>query len=174
MCFKVTHHPFKFESADNGMAEESPIEYHQYRGEEEIQEVFQLVDSHLSEPYGLFTYRYFMDVCPQHCRIATDTSTGKIIGAIVGRQTTKGNCVKGYIAMLVVLEAYRKQGIGKRLAIEVIDIMKTTCNEIVLEAEIDNYGALHLYESLGFVRTKRLYRYYLNGNQAYRLKIWIR
>jgi peptide alpha-N-acetyltransferase len=137
---------------------EGTVEYHRYRGEEEIQEVFKLIDEELSEPYGLFTYRYFMDVCPQHCLIATDTTTGRIIGAIIGRQTTKDNYTKGYIAMLVVLKEYRKRGIGKKLAIDVINIMKTTCDEIVLEAEIDNYGALRLYESLGFVRTRRLYR----------------
>jgi peptide alpha-N-acetyltransferase len=152
----------------------SAFVYHQYRGEQEIHEVFKLIDDELSEPYGLFTYRYFMDVCPQHCLIATDPATGKIIGAIVGRETKKENYVKGYIAMLVVLKEYRSRGIGKKLAVDVINIMKDTCNEVVIEAEITNYGALHLYESIGFVRTKKLYRYYLNGNQAYRLKIWFK
>lgn len=151
------------------------IEFRGYKGEEEIQDIFKLIDDELSEPYGIFTYRYFMDVCPQHCLIATDASSGKIIGAVIGRQTTKENGVtKGYIAMLVVLKEYRGRGIGKKLAIDVINVMKETCNEVVLEAEIDNYGALHIYESIGFVRTKRLYRYYLNGNQAYRLKIWFK
>jgi ribosomal protein S18 acetylase RimI-like enzyme len=32
--------------------------------------------------------------------------------------------------------------------------------------------ALRLYEQLGFVRDKRLYRYYLNGVDAFRLKLW--
>jgi ribosomal protein S18 acetylase RimI-like enzyme len=45
-------------------------------------------------------------------------------------------------------------------------------DEIVLETECHNRGALHLYEQLGFVRDKRLYRYYLNGVDAYRLKLW--
>lgn len=149
------------------------IEFHPYKGEEEIQEIFKLIDDELSEPYGLFTYRYFMDVCPQHTLIATDAKTNKIIGAIIGRQTKKpSGYVKGYIAMLVVLKEYRSRGIGKKLATDVINIMKESCNEIVLETEIDNTGALRLYEGLGFVRTKRLFRYYLNGNQAYRLKLW--
>lgn len=147
--------------------------YRFYKGEEEILEIFKLVDAHLSEPYGVFTYRYFMDVCPQHCIVAVDTEKdNKIIGAIIGRETVKGEIVKGYIAMLVVLPEYRKRGIGKHLAIQVINNMKLTCNCAVLETEVDNYGALYLYESLGFVRTKRLFRYYLNGNEAYRLKIW--
>ena len=37
-----------------------------------------------------------------------------------------------------------------------------------------NIGALRLYEGLGFVRDKRLHRYYLNGNDAYRLKVWFK
>lgn len=45
------------------------------------------------------------------------------------------------------------------------------CHEVVLEAEVTNKGALRLYENLGFMRDKRLQRYYLNGNDAYRLKL---
>jgi N-alpha-acetyltransferase 30 len=45
------------------------------------------------------------------------------------------------------------------------------CEEVVLEAEATNLGALKLYGNLGFIRDKRLQRYYLNGNDAYRLKL---
>ncbi|KAJ3492569.1 hypothetical protein NLJ89_g11206 [Agrocybe chaxingu] len=41
--------------------------------------------------------------------------------------------------------------------------------QIVLETEYDNFAALSLYESLGFIREKRLYRFYLNGKDAFRL-----
>ena len=52
-----------------------------------------------------------------------------------------------------------------------MEIMK--CDECVLEALINNYGALRLYGSLGFVRAKRLPKYYLNGLDAYRLKLYL-
>ena len=39
----------------------------------------------------------------------------------------------------------------------------------MLETEYDNFAALSLYESLGFIREKRLYRFYLNGKDAFRL-----
>lgn len=39
----------------------------------------------------------------------------------------------------------------------------------MLETEYDNAPALSLYESLGFIREKRLYRFYLNGKDAFRL-----
>ena len=50
----------------------------------------------------------------------------------------------------------------------------SSCDEVVLETEITNTSALRLYENLGFVRDKRLFRYYLNGVDALRLKLWLR
>lgn len=46
--------------------------------------------------------------------------------------------------------------------------------QVVLETEITNKAALRLYENLGFIRDKRLFRYYLNGVDALRLKLWLR
>lgn len=42
-------------------------------------------------------------------------------------------------------------------------------HQVVLETEFDNAAALSLYESLGFIREKRLFRFYLNGKDAFRL-----
>lgn len=47
------------------------------------------------------------------------------------------------------------------------------CIQVVLETEFDNFAALSLYESLGFMREKRLYRFYLNGKDAFRLVLTI-
>jgi N-alpha-acetyltransferase 30 len=51
--------------------------------------------------------------------------------------------------------------------------LHTTCAfyQVTLEAEVTNKGALALYGRLGFIRAKRLYRYYLNGVDAFRLKL---
>ena len=46
-------------------------------------------------------------------------------------------------------------------------------NEISIETEVDNYAALGLYESFGFVRTKMYINYYFNANNAYKLKLFI-
>jgi peptide alpha-N-acetyltransferase len=43
---------------------------------------------------------------------------------------------------------------------------------VVLETEFTNLGALGLYQRLGFIKDKRLYRYYLNGVDAFRLKLF--
>ena len=47
-------------------------------------------------------------------------------------------------------------------------------DEIVLETEVTNTGAMALYQRLGFSRDKKLLRYYLNGVDAYRLKLWLK
>ena len=43
--------------------------------------------------------------------------------------------------------------------------------QVILETEFDNAAALALYESLGFIREKRLFRFYLNGKDAFRLSL---
>ncbi len=76
--------------------------------------------------------------------------------------------------MLSVEPEYRRCGLGKELVTRSIDLMvKDSADEIMLETEVTNLAALGLYESLGFIRDKRLCAYYLNGIDAYRLKLII-
>lgn len=37
-----------------------------------------------------------------------------------------------------------------------------------------NAAAMTLYERLGFLRSKRLHRYYLNGNTAFRFLLYVK
>lgn len=100
----------------------------------------------------------------------------KCIGAIVCKlDFRKNNALRGYIAMLAVDEGYRKQKIGSNLVLKAINVMiESNADEVVLETEVTNKPALKLYENLGFVRDKRLFRYYLNGVDALRLKLWLK
>ena len=83
--------------------------------------------------------------------------------------------MRGYIAMLATQEAYRGRGLAKALVIKSIDLMiAKNADEIALETEESNGAAMRLYESLGFLRSKKLHRYYLNGNSAYRLLLYLK
>lgn len=76
--------------------------------------------------------------------------------------------------MLSVEPEHRRIGLGRLLVTKTIDEMvKGGADEVLLETEVTNAAALRLYESLGFIRDKRLTAYYLNGNDAYRLKLLI-
>merc|ERR1712039_1166174 len=152
------------------------IVYRRYEKEEDLYALKNLVDKELSEPYSIFTYRYFVYNWPQLCFLATETVDGEehCVGALVCKADLHKQNLRGYVAMLVVEKRIRKRGIGKELVeMGVASMIDEGCCEIVLEAEVSNKAALGLYSKLGFIRDKRLYKYYLTGTDAFRLKLSI-
>lgn len=77
--------------------------------------------------------------------------------------------------MLAVSSTYRNHGIATTLVRKAIDAMiERGADEVVLETEETNVPAMKLYERLGFLRSKKLHRYYLNGNSAFRLVLHLK
>lgn len=150
------------------------INYVNYKSESQMKDIMSLITKDLSEPYSIYTYRYFIHNWPKLSFLAYCEET--CIGAIVCKlDLHKKMMRRGYIAMLAVDDLYRRHQIGSNLVIKAIRMMvEQGCDEVVLETEITNVGALRLYENLGFVRDKRLFKYYLNGVDALRLKLWLR
>ncbi|KAJ7345399.1 hypothetical protein JRQ81_001349 [Phrynocephalus forsythii] len=150
------------------------IRYVRYESELQMPDIMRLITKDLSEPYSIYTYRYFIHNWPQLCFLAMVGA--ECVGAIVCKlDMHKKMFRRGYIAMLAVDSKYRRKGIGTNLVKKAIYAMvEGDCDEVVLETEITNKSALKLYENLGFVRDKRLFRYYLNGVDALRLKLWLR
>jgi peptide alpha-N-acetyltransferase len=76
--------------------------------------------------------------------------------------------------MLTVQRDFRNKGIATKLVCDSVGAMIAQgAQDIVLETEASNAAALGFYEKLGFVRCKLLPRYYMNGGDAFRLKLWI-
>jgi peptide alpha-N-acetyltransferase len=159
-------------AADLVRTEAGDVEYRPYQDEGDLPGIMALISADLSEPYSIFTYRYFIHQWPQLSFLALQS--GRVIGTIICKMDEhKTGTMRGYVAMLAVDNSHRKRGIGKWLVRRATRAMRELgCDEVVLETEVTNEGAIALYESLGFVRDKRLHRYYLNGNDAFRLKIW--
>ncbi|XP_028677137.1 N-alpha-acetyltransferase 30 [Erpetoichthys calabaricus] len=159
---------------DDDDEEEDRIQYVRYESELQMPDIMRLITKDLSEPYSIYTYRYFIHNWPQLCFLAMVRE--ECVGAIVCKlDMHKKMFRRGYIAMLAVDSKYRRKGIGTNLVKKAIYAMVDgDCDEVVLETEITNKSALKLYENLGFVRDKRLFRYYLNGVDALRLKLWLR
>lgn len=147
------------------------VRYQQYRDERDLATVMDLVDNELSEPYSIFTYRYFLHNWPQLAFLAYDGD--HCFGTVVCKMDIhREQMLRGYLAMLVVEKPYRSLGTGTELVkLSIAEMNKGQCEEVVLEAEVTNSGALALYQNLGFIRDKRLHRYYLNGVDAFRLKL---
>jgi GNAT superfamily N-acetyltransferase len=72
-----------------------------------------LIDNELSEPYSIFTYRYFIYNWPHLCFLAFDESTGRAFGTVVCKLDIHGAATRGYLAMLTVEKAYRGKQIGR-------------------------------------------------------------
>ncbi|EWG43683.1 ribosomal-protein-alanine N-acetyltransferase [Fusarium verticillioides 7600] len=133
-----------------------------------------LISKDLSEPYSIYVYRYFLCQWAHLCFMALNPVDSSLIGVIVCKLEVHAShsnpTRRGYIAMLAVASDFRGHGIATTLVKKAIDAMtKRNADEIVLETEETNVAAMRLYEQLGFLRTKKLHRYYLNGNSAYRL-----
>jgi N-alpha-acetyltransferase 30 len=121
---------------------------------------------------------------------------GEMIGVVVSKLESRNRGqLRGYVAMLAVRKDERGKGIATKLAKMSIDAMiKEDADEvrfpglrcerywranlclaqIALETEVTNTAAMKLYERLGFLRSKRLHRYYLNGNSAFRLMLYVK
>ncbi|KAJ4255030.1 N-alpha-acetyltransferase 30 [Fusarium torreyae] len=138
-----------------------------------------LISKDLSEPYSIYVYRYFLCQWAHLCFMALNPVDSSLVGVIVCKleiHAAHSNPTRrGYIAMLAVASDFRGHGIATTLVKKAIDAMtKRNADEIVLETEETNVAAMRLYEQLGFLRTKKLHRYYLNGNSAYRLVLPLR
>ncbi|KAM0058489.1 putative transferase transcription regulator GNAT family [Helianthus debilis subsp. tardiflorus] len=97
---------------EGSIINESEIEYVSYSGEHHLPLIMRLVDEELSEPYSIFTYRYFVYLWPNLSFLAFHN--GKCIGTVISKMGEHRNTFRGYIAMLVVLKPYRHKGIGSK------------------------------------------------------------
>lgn len=99
-----------------------------------------------------------------------------LVGVVVCKLEPHGRGQnRGYIAMLATRSEYRGRGIASELVKRSIEaLIAEDADEIALETETDNLAAMRLYERLGFLRSKRLHRYYLNGNTAFRYLLYLK
>lgn len=177
VCTQVLHDTQSLtlsDKTDTTDIKPSNITYVNYQSEEQMPNIIKLIQKDLSEPYSIYTYRYFINNWSELCFLAYHQSD--CIGAIVCKLDLHRNrSYRGYIAMLAVEKEYRKLKIGSNLVLKAVKAMeKLGADEVVLETEVTNIPALKLYENLGFLRDKRLFRYYLNGVDALRLKLWFK
>ena len=162
-----------------------------------------LISKDLSEPYSIYVYRYFLYQWGHLCYMVsiplqgpfsfgagnTDRSLpvyqalnpedSSLVGVIICKLEPHAShsppTLRGYIAMLAVSAPFRGQKVATALVKKAIDAMaQKNADEIVLETEETNVPAMRLYERLGFLRSKKLHRYYLNGNSAYRLVLLLK
>ncbi|EMR08451.1 hypothetical protein PNEG_03281 [Pneumocystis murina B123] len=131
------------------------IKIENYKDESQLPSIMNLITHDLSEPYSIYAKEE--DI---------------IVGAIICKLENHKKCLRGYIAMIAVKKEYRRKGIASKMVEKVLSIMKEkNTDEVILETEVTNKEAIILYENFGFIRDKRLHKYYLNTSDAYRYKL---
>ncbi|RDL33825.1 putative N-acetyltransferase [Venustampulla echinocandica] len=174
------------ESSGTLPAELRYIQYSHSLEKQYLPSIRALISKDLSEPYSIYVYRYFLyqwgDLCFMALSPTTAYTSPKLIGVIISKlephtppSHSSPTTLRGYIAMLAVSSTYRNHGIATTLVRKAIDAMiERGADEVVLETEETNVPAMKLYERLGFLRSKKLHRYYLNGNSAFRLVLHLK
>lgn len=97
------------------------ITYKEYENELQMPDIMRLIQKDLSEPYSIYTYRYFIHKWPKLCFLAMHDDI--CVGAIVCKLDIHRSVIKrGYIAMLAVDQDYRKLKIGTNLVRKAIEV----------------------------------------------------
>ncbi|KTW27659.1 hypothetical protein T552_02100 [Pneumocystis carinii B80] len=148
------------------------IEIENYKDESQLPSIINLITHDLSEPYSIYVFRYFIHQWPELCLLEKKKKKDIIVGTIICKLENHKKCLRGYIAMIAVKKEYRRKGIASKMVEKVLSIMKEkNTDEVILETEVTNKEAIILYENFGFIRDKRLHKYYLNTSDAYRYKL---
>ncbi|KAF1988785.1 acyl-CoA N-acyltransferase, partial [Aulographum hederae CBS 113979] len=152
------------------------VQYEVAKEEVYLDPIRQMISKDLSEPYSIYVYRYFLYQWADLCFMALDAQTSALHGVVICKlEPHRSGTHRGYVAMLAVSSTHRGRGIASKLVRKAIDGMRAQdADEVVLETEVTNQASLRLYEGLGFIRSKRLHRYYLNGNTAFRLILYLK
>lgn len=128
-----------------------------------------------SKRNALVIYTYTLIYITQALHPVDSSLIGVIICKLETLASHSRPTRRGYIAIVAVSAPFRGYGVATALVKQAIEIIAGRgADEVVLETEETNTPTMRLYERLGFMRSKKLHRYYLNGNSAYRLVLLLK
>ncbi len=100
--------------------------------------------------------------------VVAETESAQIAGFLIARRV-RGNT--GHIITVDVLPDFRRQGLGSRLMLAAEARLRALgVNRLHLETACANRAAQRLFAQLGFVRVRRITRYYPDGSDAWAME----
>lgn len=132
--------------------------------ESHIQGVYDLSKESFAIPWSLDSIKKELNNPQAKYIIAQNLSTEEVIG-FVGVWIILG---EGDITNIAVSPKYRKQGIGSKLLVNLLEVCKSNnCEDITLEVRASNIPAQGLYKNFGFKEEGLRKKYYSdNGEDA--------
>jgi len=134
---------------------------------QEIKLVEQIEQQSFSDPYPIDIFQMLLENSPELFLVAVDSPGGRVCGYGAASIHRRESRLFGHIISIAVHPSYRRQGIGIKLARELIRRLRSAgCSEVSLEVRISNIPALSMYGKLGFVQVSVIQNYYRDGEDA--------
>jgi ribosomal-protein-alanine N-acetyltransferase len=134
----------------------------------DLSQIVKLERECFKDPYNRFVFLILYKIFPKGFLVA------EIDGKIVGYISLIKFRSKASLVSVAVSKSFRRRGIGERLVREVIERVKGKVKAVELEVRISNKEAISLYEKIGFVTIKRIKHYYLDGEDALKMRLMLK
>lgn len=104
---------------------------------------------------------------PHSISVLAESTSGALIGFIIGEVRRKGEKRIGHLVTIDVAEVARRKGLGSALLFAVERRLKEAEVSLMrLEVSVDNLGAQAFYEQEGYQRIGRITGYYMGRTDA--------
>ncbi|MFB3902765.1 MAG: ribosomal protein S18-alanine N-acetyltransferase [Acidobacteriota bacterium] len=120
----------------------------------DLPEVLAIEKVCFSDPWPEFAFLQALGSSSCYLRVAK--KDGRVAGYLIGYVTAP----EIHIANVAVSPPFRRQGVAKRLLLDVLQNPELRCTRAVLDVRESNQPALKLYRGLGFRTIGRRPRYY--------------
>lgn len=131
----------------------------------DLSQIIKLERECFKDPYNRFVFLILYKLFPKGFLVA------EIEDKIVGYISLIKFRSKASLVSVAVSKSFRRRGIGERLVREAIDRVKGNIKVVELEVRVSNKEAISLYEKLGFKVVKKIKHYYLDGEDALKMRL---
>ena len=103
--------------------------------------------------------------------LVVENNSGELVGYCVASE----NGAFAHLISIGVLDQYRRRGVGTILLRALLErLNEQLVDEIWLEVNVGNDGAIKFYERFGFLRVMIIENYYSDGSHALRMRLPMR
>ncbi|RPI24859.1 MAG: ribosomal-protein-alanine N-acetyltransferase [Acidobacteria bacterium] len=120
----------------------------------DLPEVLVIERACFSDPWPEFAFVQGLSCADCYSRVTR--KNGQVSGYLIGYVSS----LEIHIANVAVSPAFRRQGVARRLMLDVLEGTNLRCTSAVLDVRESNHPAIRLYLSLGFRPIGRRPRYY--------------
>jgi len=144
--------------------------------QEDLDRVMEINVTCLPENYSSFFYMDIYHRFPQTFLVAVvDEVIQGYVMCRVERAMSKLKKLSlaklSHVVSIAVMKSHRQRGIATALMHQAMEnsVKYYGATECFLEVRVSNIPAIKLYDKLHFIQTKRIYGYYMNGEDAFEM-----